>query len=132
METTYSLLAILGEQFFCDWEDGARAIYEQVNHHLSISAFYISNHHQEAFRYSIIADPIGHSMLEMKEHGEKYLFMLPFIFVMALGKKITYDLLFDGLTFKYLITLAPYTKLCNTCIQSSTWFFASIEYSTKG
>ncbi|KAK4514525.1 uncharacterized protein ATC70_002123 [Mucor velutinosus] len=118
---------ILGEQFFCQWENGTRAICEQVSHHPPVSAFIIENeasgvsitvNDAQKTRFSgtqMLVDQIGYCMLEMKQHGEKYLFSLPSISV-------------QGIWYA-----APYVELFGTSyIQSSTGFHAAIEYTTKG
>lgn len=84
---------ILGEQFFCSWEDGTKAICEQVCHHPPITAFRvehetsgvsITHNDGQKTRFSgtqLLVDQIGYCMLEMENHGEKYLFSLPSISV---------------------------------------------------
>lgn len=87
---------ILGEQFFCSWENGTRAICEQVSHHPPVSAFIIENkisgvsitvNDAQKTRFSgtrMLVDQIGYCMLEMRQHGEKYLFSLPSISVQGI------------------------------------------------
>ncbi|CEP17086.1 hypothetical protein [Parasitella parasitica] len=118
---------IFGEQFFCNWKDDTRAICEQVSHHPPVSAFIIENkasgvsitvNDAQKTRFSgtqMLVDQIGYCMLEMKRHGERYLFSLPSISV-------------QGIWYA-----APYVELFGTSyIQSSTGFHANIEYTTKG
>ncbi|KAI7900043.1 uncharacterized protein BX663DRAFT_532600 [Cokeromyces recurvatus] len=119
---------ILGEQFFCSWKDGTtQAICEQVSHHPPITAFYIEHkpsgvsitgNSAQRSRFSgtqLLIDQIGFCMLEMKQHGEKYLFSLPPVSV-------------NGLWYA-----APYLELHGkSYVQSSTGFYTTIEYSTKG
>ncbi|KAI8991896.1 hypothetical protein BDF20DRAFT_70299 [Mycotypha africana] len=118
---------ILGEQYFCTWQNGTRATCEQVCHHPPISAFKVENEEAgvsftvndaQRTRFSgtqLLVDQIGYCLMEMKGHNERYLFSLPSISV-------------NGLWYA-----APYTELFGTSyVQSSTGFFATIEYSTKG
>ncbi|KAI9483702.1 MAG: hypothetical protein EXX96DRAFT_648406 [Benjaminiella poitrasii] len=119
---------ILGEQFFCSWNDGTtQAACEQVSHHPPITAFNIEHkpsgvaitgNNAQKTHFSgtqLLVNQIGFCMLEMKQRGEKYLFSLPPVSV-------------NGLWYA-----APYIELHGkSYIQSSTGFFATIEYSTKG
>jgi hypothetical protein len=81
---------ILGEQFYCNWDDGTRIICEQVSHHPPVSGFYITNdnagiqlmgHDGQKTRFSgtqMLVDQIGYCTLKLTgKHDESYLFTLP-------------------------------------------------------
>jgi hypothetical protein len=83
---------VLGEQFFCSWENGTRAICEQVSHHLPVSAFIIKTdtssisitvNDEQKTQFSgtqMLVDQNGYCIFEMKKHGEEYLFFTTFYF----------------------------------------------------
>ncbi|KAI8889674.1 Oxysterol-binding protein [Backusella circina FSU 941] len=120
---------ILGEQFICGWNDNAtRIVCEQVSHHPPVSGFYIENknagvivngHDGQKTRFSgtqMLVDQIGYCTLKLVHHNdETYLFTLPSVSV-------------NGIWYA-----APYVELYgNSFVQSTSGFFASIEYTTKG
>ncbi|KAG1472644.1 hypothetical protein G6F56_001414 [Rhizopus delemar] len=118
---------ILGEQFHCEWEDKTHIVCEQVSHHPPVSGFYIENkeagvvvtgHDGQKTRFSgtqMLVDQIGYCTLKLTQHDETYLFTLPSVSV-------------NGIWYA-----APYVELYGTSfIHSSSGYFASIEYTTKG
>ncbi|KAF7732116.1 Oxysterol binding protein [Apophysomyces ossiformis] len=118
---------ILGEQFLCDWENGTRIVCEQVSHHPPVSGFYIENkeagvavngHDGQKTRFSgtqMLVDQVGYCVVSLTHRDEKYLFTLPSLSV-------------NGIWYA-----APYVELYGTSyVQSSSGYFASIEYTTKG
>ncbi|KAI8969052.1 hypothetical protein BDF20DRAFT_142295 [Mycotypha africana] len=118
---------ILGEQFHCQWEDKTRIVCEQVSHHPPVSGFYIENkeagvivngHDGQKTRFSgtqMLVDQIGYCTLQLTERNETYLFTLPSVSV-------------NGIWYA-----APYVELYGTSfIHSTTGYFATIEYTTKG
>ncbi|KAG0169622.1 Oxysterol binding protein [Apophysomyces sp. BC1034] len=118
---------ILGEQFLCAWENGTRITCEQVSHHPPVSGFYIENkeagvtvngHDGQKTRFSgtqMLVDQVGYCVVSLTHRDEKYLFTLPSLSV-------------NGIWYA-----APYVELYGTSyVQSSSGFFASIEYTTKG
>ncbi|ORZ13116.1 hypothetical protein BCR42DRAFT_419213 [Absidia repens] len=118
---------ILGEQFYCSWEDGTRIVCEQVSHHPPVSGFYISNdkagvsvmgHDGQKTRFSgtqMLVDQIGYCTLKLTARDETYLFTLPSLSV-------------NGIWYA-----APYVELYGTSyIESSSGYHAAIEYTTKG
>ncbi|KAI8329109.1 hypothetical protein BC941DRAFT_443467 [Chlamydoabsidia padenii] len=119
---------ILGEQFYCNWDDGTRIICEQVSHHPPVSGFYITNdkagvsvmgHDGQKTRFSgtqMLVDQVGYCTLKLaSKNNETYLFTLPSLSV-------------NGIWYA-----APYVELYGTSyIQSSSGFHAAIEYTTKG
>ncbi|KAI8997706.1 hypothetical protein BDB01DRAFT_772046 [Pilobolus umbonatus] len=118
---------ILGEQYLVEWEDKTRIVCEQVSHHPPVSGFYIENkeagvvvngHDGQKTRFSgtqMLIDQIGHCTLKLSDRDETYLFTLPSISV-------------NGIWYA-----APYVELYGSSfVQSSTGYFAHIEYTTKG
>ncbi|KAI9020715.1 hypothetical protein CLU79DRAFT_755165 [Phycomyces nitens] len=118
---------ILGEQFFCSWDDETQITCEQVSHHPPVSGFYIENkksgvtvigHDGQKTRFSgtqMMVDQVGYCLVKLTHHNESYLFTLPSLSV-------------NGIWYA-----APYVELYGTSyVQSSTGFHAAIEYSTKG
>ncbi|CAO3590674.1 unnamed protein product [Absidia cylindrospora] len=119
---------ILGEQFYCSWEDGTRIVCEQVSHHPPVSGFYISNdkagvsvvgHDGQKTRFSgtqMLVDQVGYCTLKLAaKDNETYLFTLPSLSV-------------NGIWYA-----APYVELYGASyIQSSSGYHAAIEYTTKG
>ncbi|CEG72427.1 hypothetical protein RMATCC62417_07988 [Rhizopus microsporus] len=118
---------ILGEQFHCEWEDKTRIVCEQVSHHPPVSGFYVENkeagvvvtgHDGQKTRFSgtqMLVDQIGYCTLKLTQRDETYLFTLPSVSV-------------NGIWYA-----APYVELYGTSfIHSTSGYFASIEYTTKG
>ncbi|KAI8075419.1 uncharacterized protein B0P05DRAFT_547428 [Gilbertella persicaria] len=118
---------ILGEQFLCEWDDKTRIVCEQVSHHPPVSGFHIENkeagvvlngHDGQKTRFSgtqMLVDQIGYCTLKLTQRDETYLFTLPSVSV-------------NGIWYA-----APYVELYGTSfVHSSSGYFASIEYTTKG
>ncbi|KAI9499678.1 hypothetical protein BDB00DRAFT_12265 [Zychaea mexicana] len=118
---------ILGEQFICSWDDGTHIVCEQVSHHPPVSGFFIENkdagiiingHDGQKTRFSgtqMLVDQVGYCTLKLTQRNETYLFTLPSLSV-------------NGIWYA-----APYVELYGTSyVQSSSGFYASIEYTTKG
>ncbi|KAH8555855.1 hypothetical protein BGW37DRAFT_478828 [Umbelopsis sp. PMI_123] len=119
---------VLGEQFFCAWDDNTRIVCEQVSHHPPISGFFVENkksgvylngHDGQKTRFSgtqMLVDQVGHCVIHLKNRNdETYLFTLPSLSV-------------NGIWYA-----APYVELYGTSyVQSSSGFFAQVDYSTKG
>ncbi|KAI9321718.1 hypothetical protein BX666DRAFT_1904919 [Dichotomocladium elegans] len=118
---------ILGEQFKCSWDNGTYIVCEQVSHHPPVSGFYIENedagvivngHDGQKTRFSgtqMLVDQVGYCTVKLVSRDESYLFTLPSLSV-------------NGIWYA-----TPYVELYGTSyIQSSSGYFASIEYTTKG
>lgn len=81
---------ILGERFFCSWENGTRAICKQVsvfiteNETSGVSITVNDAQNTEFPGTQMLVDQIGYCMLEMKQHGRKYIFSLPSISVQSI------------------------------------------------
>lgn len=119
---------VLGEQFFCSWKGDTSIVCEQVSHHPPISGFfcenkksgvYLNGHDGQKTRFSgtqMLVDQVGHCVIHLKNRNdETYLFTLPSLSV-------------NGIWYA-----APYVELYGSSyVQSSTGYFAQIDYSTKG
>ncbi|KAI7871834.1 hypothetical protein BDF14DRAFT_1718231 [Spinellus fusiger] len=118
---------ILGEQFFCSWDNGTTITCEQVSHHPPVSGFHIEHkqagvvvdgHDGQKTRFSgtqMLVDQVGYCLVKLTQHDESYLFTLPSLSV-------------NGIWYA-----APYVELYGTSyVQSSSGFHAAIEYTTKG
>ncbi|KAI9311918.1 hypothetical protein BX666DRAFT_1866894 [Dichotomocladium elegans] len=124
---------VLGEQYFMSWGEvngsGETSVTcEQVSHHPPITAFYIHNdkagmtmngHTGQKTRFSstaLICDQVGQTMITLqKRNNESYMLTSP------------------SLTVNGIWYAAPYIELTgNSYIQSSTGYYATIEYSSRG
>ncbi|KAG2187143.1 hypothetical protein INT44_004813, partial [Umbelopsis vinacea] len=124
---------VLGEQYFMTWgavgnSGETDVVCEQVSHHPPITGFHLQNdtagvsvngHNGQKTRFSgtsLIVDQVGHGVIKLKTRGdESYLFTLP------------------SLTVNGIWYAAPYLELTgSTYIQSSTGFYVTIDYTSKG
>ncbi|KAG0174133.1 Oxysterol binding protein [Apophysomyces sp. BC1015] len=124
---------VLGEQFFMGWGDvdgcgETKVMCEQVSHHPPVTGFYIHNdkagltlngHTGQKTRFSgtsLICDQVGQSLVQLNTRdGETYMFTSP------------------SLTVNGIWYAAPYIELTGTSyIQSSSGFYATIDYSSRG
>lgn len=124
---------VLGEQYFMQWgpigdSGDTDVVCEQVSHHPPITGFHLQNdtagiavngHNGQKTRFSgtsLIVDQVGHGVMKLKSrNNEAYLFTLP------------------SLTVNGIWYAAPYLELIgSTYIQSSTGFYVTIEYLSKG
>ncbi|RIA83324.1 hypothetical protein C1645_743145 [Glomus cerebriforme] len=124
---------ILGEQFLARWNDrngsGETVLFsEQVSHHPPISAFYLENQkagvsanghtgqksHFRATAARIDVIQVGHIIVRMRDHSEKYLITLPSLQILGLWRG------------------APYVELSGTSVIQSNNYNILIEFSGKG
>ncbi|KAI8388216.1 uncharacterized protein BYT42DRAFT_491475 [Radiomyces spectabilis] len=123
---------VLGEQYFMTWGDvdgcgETKVICEQVSHHPPVTGFYIENekagislngHTGQKTRFSgtsLICDQVGHSVVKLHSRDETYMFTSP------------------SLTVNGIWYAAPYVELTgHSYIQSTSGFYATIEYSSRG
>ncbi|KAI9276640.1 hypothetical protein BDA99DRAFT_493760 [Phascolomyces articulosus] len=124
---------VLGEQYFMTWGevDGCGetdVTCEQVSHHPPITGFYIHNkkagislngHNGQKTRFSstsLICEQVGQSLLTLENRdNEAYFFTSP------------------PLTVNGIWYAAPYIELTgNAYIQSTTGFYATIEFTSRG
>ncbi|GAA5815327.1 hypothetical protein MFLAVUS_008833 [Mucor flavus] len=123
----------LGEQWFMTWCDvdgcgETEVLCEQVSHHPPVTAFYIENkkagvvlngysgQKTRILNATLVCDQTGHEVVTLSSrNNETYLFTSP------------------ALTIRGIWYAAPYVELIGTtCIQASTGYYASIEYSSRG
>ncbi|CAG8561828.1 Oxysterol-binding protein [Rhizophagus irregularis] len=124
---------ILGEQFLARWEDrngsGETILSsEQVSHHPPISAVYLENQkagvsanghtgQKSSFKATaarIDVIQVGHVIVRMRDHPEKYLITLPSLQILGLWRG------------------APYVELSGTSVIQSNNYNILIEFSGKG
>ncbi|CAG8586977.1 974_t:CDS:10 [Ambispora gerdemannii] len=114
---------ILGEQFLARWEDrnnfGETVLFsEQVSHHPPVSAIYLENvkagvsANATAARIDVIQ--VGHIIVRMRDHNDKYLITLPSLQILGLWRG------------------APYVELSGTSYIQSQNYNITIEFTGKG
>lgn len=145
---------ILGEQYFMTWGevDGSGETHvtcEQVSHHPPITGFYMKNdkanmsfngHTGQKTRFSstaLICDQVGQSLVTLhNRNDETYMVTSPSLTVNGIwyaGKESFFFFKIWINEFSSSSLIAPYIELTgNSYIQSTTGYYATIEYSSRG